>query len=414
MRNRGTAGQSVRCLSSSPAGSARKAYLRFQCSAHGIAYHREPASWALENVTMDAEMPGCIYEPVAVILSDIADSSDSILIKEARDWPTPVKTASGLSERLSSNAGWSTSSVECVVLYRELTAGATFDAWRQYVASVGEVALLIGSVSVRQERQQRKHCEMGRLTITGPKSLWAEARSTGVPIEGRIEALSALAQTEPEDVGRYVVEELSRDRLPDQWRDALITFAEHLLVEDALLRERFRQLLLDYAGRLRLSPRPRTCYVVWSAIRTYTSLISAAEAPSLLPLLGPPDPIETRLITLQGIVHLFEKKPAEDSKSATELADRIYELANKFLDIDWLVPGEKATIGQVATQSLAALGDKRLADCVSKVRSLGKRWVTRMIAQKLEVLLEMWNMHEDAKQSETFSFVRQQLNALLR
>ncbi len=271
-----------------------------------------------------------------------------------------------------------------------------------------------GQVSDVDQDESYRILEASEPDSLSAEGLWAIARDLSTPVEKRVDALCKLVPLQEQNVARYVVDELCRDDLSSNWRNAVIQLAEHCQFEDDTDRARLKGRLLEYATGLRQSTEAGIKYVVYSAIRTYTSLIAFSEASSLLKLLDPPNPVETRLVTLHCIIHLFEKQPPQDEGLFRNLADRVHELAMKFLDKDWLVPGEKAAIGQCATQALAALGDARLKECIERVKSLGRPWVTRQVTRKLESLLATWEMNPNAGRSDIYALVRAQVDVLRR
>jgi hypothetical protein len=188
--------------------------------------------------------------------------------------------------------------------------------------------------------------------------------------------------------------------------------AEELQLDDDQLRSRLTNRLYEIASSLRHSTEAGIKPIVQSAIRCYSSMIPVSEADTLLAFLEPPNPVETRLVTLQCVVHLFESMPPEDISTHQRLADRIAELADKFLDRDWLVAGEKAAIGQNATIALAALGDSRLSHCIETIRQLDTTWLTRQLERKLDGLICNWTELPDAMTNAVVEFVKEQLSLL--
>lgn len=209
--------------------------------------------------------------------------------------------------------------------------------------------------------------------------------------EARFAALQNLAASDEPKAAEFLVDQLCDDSLPPAWRNQLVLFAEGIQISDRSLRHRLKQRLLTLADSLRESAESGIRPVVCSAIRTYASVISPSEVDTLTRFLEP-RPVETRLVALQSIIHFYEAHPPQNASVPGTLADRIDELAQKFLDRDWLIAGEKAAIGQNAAHALAAIGDARVAECVERVLSLRMRWVIRQLAGKLESTLRMWQL----------------------
>ena len=168
-----------------------------------------------------------------------------------------------------------------------------------------------------------------------------------------------------------------------------------LTVRRRFQRTRLWKRLLEISNQLREIADETTKPVVFSAIRCLASLIPENEINQLIPLLEPPNPIETRLVTLQAVANIYEQNPPEDPRAVRPLADRVFELADNVLDRDWLVAGEKAAIGLNAMHALASLADERLTHCVSKVRDINADWFTYQAIKKLESTLGSWEDQQD-------------------
>lgn len=244
------------------------------------------------------------------------------------------------------------------------------------------------------------------------QTAWAELLNSESPLELRCHLLQRLISSDEDRAAQFIVDQLCSDDLSHPWRDALILFAETAQVSDVGLRHRLKGRLFELASALRESTDAGMRPIVCSAVRTYVSLISPSDADSLLPFLKPPSLIETRLVTLQSIVHLCEAHPTQRAEIPKPLSDRIYELADKFLDRDWLVPGEKAAIGENATHALAAIGDERVRACLEKIRSLGMRWLCRQVARKLDTTLQTWRAEGIDTSEPSVRLLQDQLHLL--
>jgi len=290
-----------------------------------------------------------------------------------------------------------------VALYLDFIEG--FRTWIEESrrTSIRRFALLTGSESPHEhwfvtpddDPAEDRGVENQLQTGTSTDSLWRVLSDANAPLDDRVATLHELISVDPEQVARLVVDELERPDISAPWRNALILTAETLQFDDQRLRERVMKTLYRLASELRHSTEPGIKPIVQSAIRCYASMIPVTEANTLKTFLEPPHPVETRLVTLQCIANLFESRPPECPEKLQPLADRIYELADKFLDRDWLVPGEKAAIGQNAAFALAAIGDPRLSQCVERVRQLQVSWLTRQLERKLSRLLHGWSTEQD-------------------
>jgi hypothetical protein len=219
---------------------------------------------------------------------------------------------------------------------------------------------------------------------------WTRLRNADAECGDRLTALRVCVEADEPGALRFLVDELCREEIAQDWQIALVLFAESVQFDDDEQRTRLWRRLLEIATSLRESVDEDMKSVVFSAIRCLASLIPDDDAGRLLPLLEPPKRIETRLVTLQAVVNIFEVAPPENVHRVSGLADRAFELADKFLDRDWLIPGEKAAIGLNATHAIAALGDGRLAGCVERIRSLSAGWFSLQVIQKLKSTLTVW------------------------
>ncbi len=227
------------------------------------------------------------------------------------------------------------------------------------------------------------------------------------PTNEREAALCFCAERDEDRAAAFLADELARDDIPNEWQDALVLCAETVQLHEDAVRHRLWSRLLKIASHRRRDPDDTASKpAVFSAIRCLTSMIPVEELSRLLPLLEPPAPLETRLVTLQCIVNVFEAGPPTSPDQLVQLRDRIHELAIKFLDRDWLIAGERAAIALNAIQALASLGDERLTTCVSQVLGLRMDWFTRQLIRKLEEITDAWAAIKDC---QPLRLVREQL-----
>jgi hypothetical protein len=244
-----------------------------------------------------------------------------------------------------------------------------------------------------------------------PRDSWQIVRDDDTPIEARCRLLQTLISDDEATAAQFIAEELNRADLPHLWRNYLILCAENVQFAGEPLRTMLRARLFELANVLRKSNESEIRSIVFSAIRTYASLLDQSDAASLLTFLEPPALVETRLVALHCIVHLFESSPPQSVRAFPALSNRVFDLAEKFLDRDWLVPGEKAAIGENAAHALAAMGDERLRDCVTRIKALQLPWLSRHVSRKLDSTLRAWKARV-GHLSAVYDFVQKQLNVL--
>ena len=171
---------------------------------------------------------------------------------------------------------------------------------------------------------------MTRIGHHPPTDEWSTFRDPNAAASDRLDALDSLQGGPLESqASDFLVDELVRTDLPDEWRDALVFAAEdrHFPVE---LRERLCGVLLRLATSLRDQPNASE-QVIWSALRRGLSLLPAENVDRVLPFLAPGGSVDLRAVALQGIARIFEPHPPTDVPTA--VADRVYRFAERFGDV---------------------------------------------------------------------------------
>ena len=208
----------------------------------------------------------------------------------------------------------------------------------------------------------------------------------------RVDALRNLLNSDADAAASYMVAELDREDISDDWRNVLVFLAEdfHFPIP---LRQRVGERLLAIARQLRLSTKAGIDKVVWSAMRRAFSLLSP-DPGLILPFLERQGAVDTRSVALRCIERQFELAPPSNPKELEPIADRVAAFAFKFLDPDVFAGGENASIAQNAVCALASLGDTRLGEAIRCVKILGRRWMNRQIRVRLEQLLAGWRSRD--------------------
>ncbi len=238
-------------------------------------------------------------------------------------------------------------------------------------------------------------------------------RNKAIPVEDRSLYLREYIALDESSAAAFIVNELEDADIDTDWFDVLIFVAEDVQFFEPEVRLRIKNCLLAFVSALRKNSSPRVEHVVFSAIRTYASLIEASEIGSLLPFLEPPIYVDTRLVSIQSIVRVLEASSSLPSQSFDSLADRIIQLAKGLLHPDVLIPGELAAISQNAIHALALIGDSRVSECLEQVKHLNKRWFTRLLRQRLEGTLETWEANDmDGDSRSRYNGIRNILTIL--
>ncbi|MBN2476361.1 MAG: hypothetical protein JXB62_17240 [Pirellulales bacterium] len=245
------------------------------------------------------------------------------------------------------------------------------------------------------------------------KECRAIARNRTAAYDDRMAALRAWMAMDDDDVSVFVVEELYRTDLTDNWRNALVYAAENVHFKDSAQQARIRARLRELALELRDVSQPGTEHVVWSAMRRYTSLMPPEEANDLAQFLDRKGVVDTRMVALQCIARVFQLGPPADAATLDPLARRVAEYAAKFLDPDVFGGGTNSSIARNAVLALAVLGSPELEACVGRVNALGRRWLSRQVRRQLQELLDGWRGHGvDSTTGAAFGVVERALESI--
>ena len=147
-------------------------------------------------------------------------------------------------------------------------------------------------------------------TSISSEDAWKCVQDVANPTTERESALYLCAESDEDRAAAFLADELERDDIPIEWQNTLVLCAETIQFHEDSVRHRLWSRLLEIASRRCREPDDTASKpVVFSAIRCLSSMIPGEELPRLLPFLEPPAPLETRLVTLQCIVNVFEVGP---------------------------------------------------------------------------------------------------------
>ena len=212
-------------------------------------------------------------------------------------------------------------------------------------------------------------------------------------IRERVESLHIWILKNHDNAASFIVEQLCKIDLPNEWCNNLVLAAEDLQLKDIDQRSILSARLKEIAIFLRQSEEVGIDTVLWSAIRCYNSLIPNIEITSLLSFLDTSCIIDTRIVALQCIANRFDLSPLTEGDLFGHLSNRINEIAQKFLDPDVFAAGEEAAILEAAIHALAAIGDVRLLNLLKCACMLDKPWLIRQILLDLRRTLEAWKQN---------------------
>ena len=202
--------------------------------------------------------------------------------------------------------------------------------------------------------------------------------------------LLRLANAGDPGIPALIATELQRPWIDREWLAALVVAAEATQFAGLATRQAVRPKLLA-AGRLFFkSGKSRWEQVVWSAIRTYGSMLAAEEVPTLSEFLAVNGQIDARQVTLQVIQNIFRVHPPAPHLPLGNLPDRVAMLAESALRNRDVSPGKPAALATNAVAALAALGDERTRTYTARIGQLRQKWFTRQARLLLGQTSETW------------------------
>ena len=209
-------------------------------------------------------------------------------------------------------------------------------------------------------------------------------------LDDRINALQEWIFLDSDSAAAFILDELEKDDSSPEWRNALIYAAEDVRFPNEKDQVRLCNRLRELALVLRESSEPNIERVVWTALRRFASLVAEERANELTEFLYQRGQVDTRLVALQGIVHIFEIAPPQQLKDCQPLADRVFELSSKLIDPDVMTAGETSAIAEQGILALGTLGDHRLKTCLEKLDALRWQWLSQRVLEDLEELRNQW------------------------
>jgi len=249
--------------------------------------------------------------------------------------------------------------------------------------------------------------------LLSPEDCARVARDRHESAEHRADALREWMQIDQKAASAFVVDELSRVDLPSDWRNTLVFVAEDACFPISEVQQQVCDALRRIARELRTSPQPGIDRVVWSALRRLASLIEPRWVDQLRDFLDPHGYVDTRLLALQSVVHVFERRPPETAGPFRELADRTFDIAKKLLDPDVFASGETSAIARHAVLVLCVLADNRASECVQLAEALGRRWLIRKLREQLQEIQDTWaGENGPVKDHPSYRLVQKVLNDL--
>jgi hypothetical protein len=219
--------------------------------------------------------------------------------------------------------------------------------------------------------------------------LWQ--RATGVPGQGREDAVAELVAREADGIGAFLVAELARAEAGTAWHALLVHGLERTPDVPSASRSQAARLLLEAA---RIARAARDAALLGSALRRFASLCDAAEIGSLLEFLRPGEPPAALQTALQGVANVFESgPPGTPTTEITALARRVSELARKYQDPDLLGSADNAALAMNAIVAVCALGVDEIPLDLDALET--RPGLVRLVGARLRHLAESWRTGKD-------------------
>ncbi len=236
-----------------------------------------------------------------------------------------------------------------------------------------------------------------------PQSQVAPARfvflNEKLPVIQRATALMDLVHSDSALATDHILELLRSTTMDEKWIPYVVYAAEELRFANPTDQDLVWKRLLNIAFEFRNRNEAAFERVVFSAIRRVASLLPEDQASELLPLLENTGSVDTRLVGLHAIKTVFSVFPSKDNCNRL-LANRVNELAIKFIDRDVLIPGENTAIAEASVVALACLKSDQLKPRLEQVARLRLGWFSKILRRSLTQVADQWDQSAAiAKQS---------------
>lgn len=153
-------------------------------------------------------------------------------------------------------------------------------------------------------------------------------------------------------------------------------------------------LLRDFIEKFRDSNEREDLIAVGSAIRNYVALMDVSRIGTLASLLEPghraviPQEIELEIVKI--VARKFAANPPAAPAPEPELATRLMELAEAYLNPRVLPRGRFSAIALLALQGLAGMRSPQLEPLLTAAGDLPFPWFHRQLKRLLNQLLDQW------------------------
>jgi hypothetical protein len=216
-------------------------------------------------------------------------------------------------------------------------------------------------------------------------------------------------------IGDFVLLELQEKHIEPPWRNNLLFAAEHVRLSRASACGTLAEVLLEHAKSLRTAVNPTSIEALAAALRRFASLIPPDRAFELGAFLTPEDRIITRQVALQCIQKIFAPRPPSGDLASgvlSPLLARVSELTHKYLDLDWLTPGDNSALAINAFHAAAILTVPRTPEFASRIASFQKPRLVRQAVSVLCDALKVWSSQKFHGDRMAMAFLRESIARL--
>lgn len=213
---------------------------------------------------------------------------------------------------------------------------------------------------------------------------WSVAKDPSASLEERTRALEYLSKGSPENVARFIAEELhSRENI--DWLSHLVIVAEELQLSDSVVRRTLADSLLSLA---QFWASERSDPVLWSIIRKFAVLAHSDQFAGMLQVLESPL-AATRQVVLQALQSVLVVDPLELGTLAADFRVAIKGMIEEEFKKDDRTADHLALIMN-AYMALVMLNHPELEAMTTQLIGLGKRSLTHQTLMAINRLERTW------------------------
>ena len=229
-------------------------------------------------------------------------------------------------------------------------------------------------------------------------------------LDDRCLALDTLMHLGEEKADTFLLEQLEREDLSAEERDAFVALAERSRWMNIALRKRLTDRLMVIGQAMLAEEKESEVRTIWCILRKFASMAPEEEAGKLLPFLHA-QIHETRHSAMQNIAVLFSvQRKTTDVPDQEKIGDALLAIAETGLEPEYvdtlrhvgadrnkkIPPGVHKPISGTlnAIQALLALDDPRVISLIERVRELLPAWAF-VLEDRMRLQQERWDSYWD-------------------